>query len=71
MKRLLKWICSFTAKKNTNVQVQIVFCAIHGALDIYGIGGTIALLMKTRKLGEQQMKKTEREITHVEKDVMP
>lgn len=67
IRRFLKKACRHFATGSKSVQVQIIFCMIHGGLDIFGVGGTFALLMKAKRLGDKQ--KT-RSVTHGENNVL-
>jgi len=46
IKKLLAW----SARRSHNVQVQAGLALLHGLIDIFGIGPTIAIIMKLRKL---------------------
>ena len=45
IKKLLAW----SARRSHNVQVQAGLALLHGLIDIFGIGPTIAIIMKLRK----------------------
>lgn len=45
----MRTILAFVARHIHNVQVQVALATLHGLISIFGIGGTIAILMKVRK----------------------
>jgi hypothetical protein len=52
----MRTILAYFAKKSHNVRVQLLFATFHGLLSIFGFGGTIAIIMKVRKLGNATAK---------------
>ena len=50
IKKLLAW----SARRSHNVQLQAGLALLHGLIDIFGVGPTIAIIMKLRKLNKQR-----------------
>lgn len=54
-----KFICNtlaFFAKKSHNVNVQCLLATVYGLVSIFGIGGTIAIMLKMKSLVEKKEK---------------
>ena len=52
-------ICKFlswSAKRSHNVQIQAGCALLHGLISIFGIGGTMAIVMQLRKLKQRKPK---------------
>jgi hypothetical protein len=46
-------LLKFTARRVHNVKVQLLMATFYGLLDIYGFGGTVAIILKIRKQAER------------------
>jgi hypothetical protein len=46
----MKTILRYFAKKSHDVRIQLLLATIYGLLDLFGFGGTVAILIKARKL---------------------
>jgi hypothetical protein len=49
IKRWLKRFIAGQAKSSKDVNIQIMCCFLHGALDVFGVGGTVVLFVKARR----------------------
>ncbi len=52
----MKTILAYFAKRSHNVRVQVFLALFHGLLSIFGVGGTVAIVMKLRKQAQKQTK---------------
>jgi hypothetical protein len=50
---MLKGLIRYFAKKTHNVRIQLLCATLFGLLELYGFGGTIAIIMKARKLADK------------------
>lgn len=50
VKKVTLWILAKIAHSSHDVKVQLLVSTLFGSVTLYGIGGTIALVMKARKL---------------------
>jgi len=50
VKKLAAKLLRYCAMKSHDVQVQLLCATIHGLVDIFGIGGAFAILLKARKI---------------------
>jgi hypothetical protein len=50
IKKTSLWILSKVAHKSHDVRIQLLVSTLYGSITLYGIGGTVALVMKARKL---------------------
>jgi hypothetical protein len=47
---MLKSVIRYFGKKTHNVRIQLLCATLYGLLELYGLGGTFAIIMKARKL---------------------
>jgi hypothetical protein len=60
MKKLLLWLLAKIAHKSHDVKIQLLLSTLYGSVTLYGIGGTVALVMKARKLSSVNKKVVKR-----------
>jgi hypothetical protein len=53
----MKAILSYFARKSHNVRIQVFLALFYGLLSIFGVGGTLSIIMKIRKQAKQQKTK--------------
>ena len=46
----MKLLIRYLARKSHNVRLQLLYATLFGLLELYGLGGTIAIILKARKL---------------------
>ena len=46
---MLLVIIRYFAKKTKNVQAQVLLATFYGLLSLYGVGGTVPIILKMRK----------------------
>jgi hypothetical protein len=54
---LAKRLIEYLARKTHNVQYQVLCATIYGLLHLFGIGGTIAIIAKMRKMHKPTTRK--------------
>lgn len=47
---MIKRLFAYFAKRSHDVRVQLLCATIYGLLSIFGFGGTVAIIIKARKL---------------------
>jgi hypothetical protein len=67
MVTMLKKILAYFGRKSHNVQVQLLCATLYGLISLFGIGGTIAIIMKARKVANTRVHKPCNRVT-VKKD---
>lgn len=52
----MRALLMYFGKKSHNIQVQLLCATLYGLLSIFGTGGTIAIILKARKLAAAKHK---------------
>jgi hypothetical protein len=56
---ITKWITAilaFFAKRSHNVKTQVLIASVYGLVSIFGVGGTIQIMLKMRAQVEKEQK---------------
>lgn len=51
---MIKKVLAFFARRSHNVKVQCLLATIYGLVSIFGIGGTINIMLKMKKQVEKE-----------------
>lgn len=51
---MLKSFLRYCAKKSHDVKIQLLLATLYGLVDLFGITGAVAIIMKARKLSTKK-----------------
>lgn len=51
----MRKILAYFARRSHNVQVQVLLAGLHGLLSVFGVKGTIAIILKMRKMNHKKV----------------
>jgi len=54
---MISKLIAYFAKRSHDVRVQVALAALHGCLSIFGVGGTIAIIIKLRRMQPKKGKR--------------
>lgn len=62
MTKLIKSTLAYFAKRTHDLQTQLLLASMYGLVSLFGVSGTVAILMKARKLNQPTKKAVKRVI---------
>jgi hypothetical protein len=54
--KIITGILAFFAKKSHNLKTQVLLASVYGLVAIFGVGGTIQIMLKMRAQAEKERK---------------
>lgn len=51
---MIKRTLAYFAKRTHDVRMQLLIATLYGLISLYGIGGTVAIMLKARKLSKMR-----------------